>query len=328
MAAERWRDDLRLDRIPEPATGRRASRGFVWFVGAGPGDPELMTLRGARLLRTADIVLHDALVHPAILDEVSGQRIDVGKRCGRHSMRQEEISALIVDLAARGRRVVRLKGGDSGVLGRVGEEALALAERDLPFEIVPGVSSATAVTSAAGIPLTHRGLADSFVVATARRRDDGRDFSIPTYSASTTVVLMMASGTVSDWREQLLRSGYPADLPVALISAGCTELARVVETSVDEVEEDLEQAGLQTPILAVVGWVVTLRERLAGGLVRLAPVENKGRGTFWGGAEPTCSEGIPASAASSGRSEALAEPPRRPWSGLERSQRKDGVCFR
>ncbi|MBW1882366.1 MAG: uroporphyrinogen-III C-methyltransferase [Deltaproteobacteria bacterium] len=328
MAAQRWRNDLRLDRIPEPASGRRASRGFVWFVGAGPGDPELLTLRGARLLRTADVVLHDALVHPAILDEVTGQRIDVGKRCGRHSMRQEEISALIVDLALRGRRVVRLKGGDSSVLGRVGEEALVLAERDIAFEIVPGVSSATAVTSAAGIPLTHRGLADSFVVATARRRDDGRDFSIPTYAASTTVVLMMASRTVSDWREQLLRSGYPAELPVALISAGCTELARVVETSVAEVEEDLEQAGLQTPILAVVGWVVTLRERLAGGLVRLAPAERKSRGVFWGGAEHACSEGIPASTVSSGPSGMQVGTPRRPWPSIERSQGKDGACFR
>jgi siroheme synthase len=172
-----------------------------------------MTLRGARLLRTADVVLHDALVHPAILDEVGGRRVDVGKRCGRHSMRQEEISALIADLAAQGMRVVRLKGGDSSVLGRLGEEALVLAERNIPFEIVPGVSSATAVTSAAGIPLTHRGLADSFVVAAAHRRDGGSNFSIPTYSASTTVVLLMASRTVADWSEQLLRSGYPADLP-------------------------------------------------------------------------------------------------------------------
>jgi uroporphyrin-III C-methyltransferase len=281
MATERRRNDLPPGGILGPRPGR-ASPGFVWFVGAGPGDPELITLRGAHLLRTADVVLHDALVHPAMLDGVTGRRIHVGKRCGRHSMRQEDISALLVDLAGQGQRVVRLKGGDSGVLGRVAEEALPLAERNIPFEIVPGVSSATSVTSAAGIPLTHRGLADSFVVATAHRRADrrdaGRDFSIPTYSARTTVVLLMASATVADWREQLLRSGYPANLPVALISAGCTELERVVETSVAEVEDDLEKAGLQTPILAVVGWVVTLRERLAGGLARLAPDERKGRG--------------------------------------------------
>ncbi len=245
----------------------------MWFVGAGPGDPELMTLRGLRLVRGADIVLHDALVHPAILDEVAGQLLDVGKRCGRHSMRQEEISELIASLAARGNRVVRLKGGDSSVLGRVGEEALVLAERNIPFEIVPGVSSATAVSSAAGIPLTHRGLADSFLVATAHRRDGSRDFSIPMYSANTTVVLLMASGTVAAWSEQLLQSGYPTDLPIALISAGCTERERVVETNVADVQGDLLNTGLETPILAVVGWVVTLRGRLAGGLARLAPGE-------------------------------------------------------
>jgi uroporphyrin-III C-methyltransferase len=233
-----------------------------------------MTLRGARLLRSADVVLHDALVHPAILDEISGRRIDVGKRCGRHSMQQEEISALIADLAARGERVVRLKGGDSSVLGRVGEEALTLVERDIPFEIVPGVSSATAVTSAAGIPLTHRGLANSFVVATAHRRNQEGDLPIPAYAERTTVVLLMANGSVSDWREQLLRSGYPPGLPVALISAGCTEFERVVETNVADVVDDLATAELETPMLAVVGWVVTLRERLAGGLTRRAPGES------------------------------------------------------
>lgn len=279
MATDRCRIDGPPDKALEP---RPASRGFVWFVGAGPGDPELLTLRGARLLRGADVVLYDALVHPAVLDEVRGQLVDVGKRCGRHSMQQDEISALIADFAAQGQRVVRLKGGDSSVLGRVGEEALVLAERNIPFEIVPGVSSATAVTSAAGIPLTHRGLADSFVVATAHRRDGSGDFSIPTYATRTTVVLLMASGTVADWSEQLLRSGYPAELPIALISAGCTERERVVETNVAAVEEDLEQAGLETPVLAVVGWVVTLRGRLSAGLARLAPDERKDRGTLPG----------------------------------------------
>lgn len=275
------------DRIPVTCStpgGRRASRGFVWFVGAGPGDPELMTLRGARLLRTADVVLHDALVHPAILDEVSGQCVNVGKRCGQHSMQQEDISALIVALAAQGQRVVRLKGGDSSVLGRIGEEALVLAERNIPFEIVPGVSSATAVSSAAGIPLTHRGLADSFVVVAAHRREGGGDFSIPSYAARTTVVLLMANGTVENWSEQLLRSGYPADLPIALISAGCTERERIVETRISDVGDDLRKAGLETPILAVVGWVVTLRGRLAGGLSRQAPDEQESRGRLRDGA--------------------------------------------
>ncbi len=203
---------------------------------------------------------------------------------------------------------MRLKGGDSSVLGRVGEEALVLAERDIRFEIVPGVSSATAVTSTAGIPLTHRGLADSFVVATAHRRADrcsgDRDFSIPSYAASTTVVLLMAGGTVAEWAEQLSRSGYPPNLPVGLISAGCTERERVVETNVADVATDLERAGLETPILAVVGWVVTLRRRLAGGLARLAPDQQDGKGPV-----RKCPSWLPTSSLTVPRSLAVRESP-------------------
>jgi len=283
MAAAHDRRTAERNSKPRPAPAASDGKGFVWFVGAGPGDPDLITLRGARLLQTADIVLHDALIHPAILDEIAGQRIDVGKRCGRHAMRQEDISQLLAELAASGKHVVRLKGGESSVLGRIGEEALCLMEHDISFEIVPGVSSATGVTSAAGIPLTHRGLADSFVVATAHRRDGGRDFSIPTYSPRTTVVLLMASETVADWSEQLLLSGYPADLPVALISAGCTERERVIETDVEHVADDLGEAGLETPILAVAGWVVTFRERLARGLARSTPDERKVKRAARGG---------------------------------------------
>jgi uroporphyrin-III C-methyltransferase len=234
-----------------------------------------MTLKGARLIRDADVVLYDALVHPAVLEDATGARICVGKRCGRYAMRQEEISTLIAELASQGQCVVRLKGGDSSVLGRVGEEALVLAQRQIPFEIVPGVSSATGVPSAAGIPLTHRGIADSFVVATAHRHSGDDNFSIPTYSPRTTVVLLMARSTIHEWSEQLLGSGYPADLPVALISAGCTERERVAVTNVGLAEDDMREAGFETPILAVVGWVVTLRKRLAGGLAYMAPEDNK-----------------------------------------------------
>ncbi|MBW2385055.1 MAG: uroporphyrinogen-III C-methyltransferase [Deltaproteobacteria bacterium] len=255
------------------AAGRVAgdARGFVSLVGAGPGDPELITLRGWRALQSADVVVYDALVEPALLREVSAPLIDAGKRCGRHGMSQEAICALLVELALAGKRVVRLKGGDPNVLGRVGEEALALGEAGVRFEIVPGVTSATAVPSAAGIPVTHRGLADSFVVLTAHRQGEHATLSIPTYDPRTTVVLLMARGTVAAWREQLLRRGYPEDLPLAVISAGCTPRQRVVETTVAGVPEAMARASLDAPVLAIAGWVVTLRAELASGVADRAP---------------------------------------------------------
>jgi uroporphyrin-III C-methyltransferase len=242
--------------------GGEGDAGFVWLVGAGPGDLDLITLRGWRALQAADLVLYDALVGPELLREVSAPLIDVGKRCGHHGMSQERICALLVDLALEGRRVVRLKGGDPNVLGRVGEEALALDAAGIPFEIVPGITSAIAVPSAAGIPVTHRGLADSFQVLTAHREGEHSTLSIPSYDPRTTLVLLMARGTVATWREQLLRRGHPEDLPVAVISAGCTPRQRVVETTLADVERAMARASLDTPVLAIAGWVVTLRARL------------------------------------------------------------------
>ena len=259
----------RLALIPDaPATPEAPSRapqprdGCVWFVGAGPGDPDLITLRGWRALQQADLVLFDSLVDVRMLDGLSAECLYVGKRCGRHSMSQEEINALLIESARSGRRVVRLKGGDPSVLGRVGEEALQLAERDLPFELIPGVTSATAVPMLAGIPITHRGLADSFVVATAHRRSKEMDLSIPRYNAETTLVLLMARATADAWQTALVAGGYPSDLPVALVSAGSTPEQRIVITTVANALGDLYAAELPTPVLAVVGRVVELHDRL------------------------------------------------------------------
>lgn len=237
-------------------------RGFVWFVGAGPGDPDLITLRGWRALEGADLVLYDSLVDLRLLEGLAAECIYVGKRCGRHSMTQAQIIDRLARFALAGHRIVRLKGGDPAVLGRVGEEALGLAALDVPFEIVPGVTSATAVPELAGIPVTHRGIADSFVVATAHRRTEELGLSIPVYSAETTLVLLMARATAAAWSSELQARGYPGELPVALISAGGSDRQRVVETSVSEALRDLREANLDTPVLAVVGWVVRLRSRL------------------------------------------------------------------
>jgi uroporphyrin-III C-methyltransferase len=242
--------------------GVEQMRGFVWFVGAGPGDPDLITLRGWRALEGADLVFYDSLVDRRLIDGLAAECIYVGKRCGRHSATQDQIIERLANSALAGHRVVRLKGGDPAVLGRVGEEALGLAALDIPFEIVPGVTSATAVPELAGIPVTHRGTADSFVVATAHRRAGEPGPSIPAYSAGTTLVLLMARATAEKWNAELEARGYPADLPVALISAGCSNGQRVVETSVATAVRDLREANLDTPVLAVVGWVVQLRSRL------------------------------------------------------------------
>ncbi|MBW2395681.1 MAG: uroporphyrinogen-III C-methyltransferase [Deltaproteobacteria bacterium] len=248
-------EDSRVERTP--------MKGFVWFVGAGPGDPDLMTLRGWRAVQEADVVLYDSLVDPRLIDGLQAECIYVGKRCGRHSMSQQEITRLLVRLARAGRRVVRLKGGDPAVLGRLGEEALCLAESDIPFEVVPGVTSATAVPELAGIPVTHRGLADSFVVASAHGCMDSPGLSIPPYQPRTTLVLMMARATADAWQRQLVERGYPLDLPAALISRGASAAQRVLVSSVGCAVEDLRSCDLETPVLAVIGRVVTLHAQLA-----------------------------------------------------------------
>ncbi|MBI2185983.1 MAG: uroporphyrinogen-III C-methyltransferase [Acidobacteria bacterium] len=237
--------------------------GSVAFVGAGPGDPELITLRGWRVLQQADVVLYDSLVDTRLLEDLDAELVFVGKRCGNHHMPQEEITELLVHFAFEGKRVVRLKGGDPTVFGRTGEEALRLAQFGIPFEIVPGVSSAVAVPALAGIPVTHRGLADAVCVLSAHRQEHDPELSIPLYHPRTTLVLLMALQTVETWTPQLLARGYPADLPVAFVCAGATERQRVVVTTVSRAAADAQAAGLGSPALAVVGRVVGLRDRLA-----------------------------------------------------------------
>lgn len=236
--------------------------GMVSFVGAGPGDPELITLKGWRALQAADVVLYDSLVNRRLVDGLSGELIFVGKRCGSHAMRQEWINHLLAQQACSGRQVVRLKGGDPNVLGRVGEELLYLAERDIPYQVIPGVSSATAAPIFAGIPITMRGIADSFAVVTAHRRQDRPDFSIPPFNANATLVLMMALRTTARWRAQLLQQGYPAAWPVAFISCGGTDQQRVLVSTIADAAEAVCDAGLTSPLLVVVGRVVGLHESL------------------------------------------------------------------
>lgn len=198
--------------------------GFVWLVGAGPGDPDLLTRRAARVLADADLVLYDALVSPAALELAPrAQRFPVGKRAGRASMDQETIHRLMVSAARRGRRVVRLKGGDPFVCGRGGEEALALIAAGVPFEVVPGVSSALAAPAAAGIPVTHRGLASAFVVVSGHAESAFRPVLETLAARSATVVVLMGIAARAAIASLLVVRGWPESTPAAIVHGAFTD---------------------------------------------------------------------------------------------------------
>jgi len=241
------------------------SVGTVYLVGAGPGDPGLLTIRGLELLRRAEVVIFDRLVNPVLLDEAppGALRIFAGKRTETHSLPQEQINALMIAHARRGRWVVRLKGGDPFVFGRGGEEAEALAEAGVPFEVVPGVSSAVAVPAYAGIPLTHRRLSSSFAVLTGHE-DASKDEPAVDWerlaTAVDTLVVLMGARSLPKIVERLLAHGRSPETPVALIRWGTTEAQ---ETITGRLADILDKArALQPPVVAVIGNVVSVRDRL------------------------------------------------------------------
>ena len=243
--------------------------GTVALVGAGPGDPGLITVRGRDLLRGADVVVYDRLVHPKLLDEAPPEvrLVFAGKACGVHAMSQDAINALLISEARQGRRVVRLKGGDPFVFGRGAEEALALAEAGIPFEVVPGVTSAVAVPAAAGIPLTHRGVASSVAVVTGHAGGGG---SPPVHwdrlaGAVDTVVVLMGLANLRRIARELIAHGRDPRTPAALIERGTTEAQRTVTTTLDRLADDAVAAGLEPPVVAVIGDVVSLRDQLGAG---------------------------------------------------------------
>jgi uroporphyrin-III C-methyltransferase len=241
--------------------------GTVYLVGAGPGDPELLTVRGARLLARAGAVVHDALVNPALLDLAppSAPRHDVGRRAGERLLPLEEVSALLVRLAREHDTVVRLKGGDPFVFGRGGEEALALRAAGIPFEVVPGVTSGIAALAYAGIPLTHRGVASSATFVTGHRvspdalRDTRGD---PFTRRDGTLVVYMGLGRLEEIAEELVRGGRPPDTPAAVIESGTYPDEKTVEGTLATIAALTRDAGVAGPSLLVVGDVVRLRDQL------------------------------------------------------------------
>ena len=240
--------------------------GSVALVGAGPGDPGLMTVRGLALLRRAEVVVYDRLVDRRLVREAPrARRIFAGKASGDHALPQDEINALLIRHARRGRRVVRLKGGDPFVFGRGGEEAEALAAAGVPFEVVPGVSSAVAAPAYAGIPLTHRGVASSFAVVTGHECAKGRDrvdwARIAT--AVDTLVVLMGVAALPRIARELIAHGRSRDTPVALVRWGTTERQIVLTGRLDDIAARARDVRLESPVVIVIGDVVTLAARLA-----------------------------------------------------------------
>ena len=238
------------------------------LVGAGPGDPGLLTLRAAQLLGEADVVLVDRLVHPDVLAHCrpDTEVVDVGKTSWTGTApRQEEINALLVAHARAGRRVGRLKGGDPFVFGRGSEEAQALADAGVPFEVVPGVTSAVAVPAYAGIPVTARGVTQDVCVVTGHLDPDDPGSRVRWQALATgpgTLVILMGQDRLPLLTSGLIRHGRPAGTPAACIEQGTTEHQRVVVSTLEHLARDVAAAGLRAPVTTVVGDVVRLREQL------------------------------------------------------------------
>jgi uroporphyrin-III C-methyltransferase len=244
----------------------RAPIGRVFLVGAGPGDPDLLTLRAARLLAQADVVVYDHLVGEGVLELIGAQaeQIYVGKERSHHSMAQDDINALLVRQARLGRQVVRLKGGDPFVFGRGGEELQVLAAHGIAFEVVPGITAACGVASYAGIPLTHRDHAQSCLFVTGHLKDGSCNLDWPALARPRqTVVIYMGLGGLVDICAQLIAHGVAADMPAAVVQQGTTLDQRVVAATLTDLPARVSEAGLQSPCLIIVGEVVRLHEQLA-----------------------------------------------------------------
>jgi uroporphyrin-III C-methyltransferase/precorrin-2 dehydrogenase/sirohydrochlorin ferrochelatase len=251
-------------------------KGHVSLVGAGPGDPELLTRKAVSRLRHADLVLYDALVDPHVLTIARrARRFFVGKRAGRHALSQQEIHALMIRAAKRGQRVVRLKGGDPFVFGRGGEEALALQAAGIPFDVVPGVTSALAAPALAGIPVTHRGLSAAFLVVSGHDADVFARAVAALTPHAITLVILMGSSRRAALAAQLIARGWSAHTAAAIVADGSRPQQQVWRGSLGDLAADAAALDGEAPAVIVIGDVAALR--LNGGIA--LPDEARARAT-------------------------------------------------
>ncbi|MHC4328075.1 MAG: uroporphyrinogen-III C-methyltransferase [Planctomycetota bacterium] len=236
------------------------SKGKIYLVGAGPGDAELITLKGYELIRRADVILHDHLIPMELLHlaKVDAEIISVGKFASQHTMSQDQINALLIEKAADARIVVRLKGGDPFVFGRGGEEVEACAEAGIDFEVVPGVTSALAAPSYAGIPPTHRDFTPNIAIVTGHRKDK-KEIEIPN---AGTIVFLMGVANIRKIIDSLLKAGWPPQTKIAAVENGTRYNQRVITGTLENFVQTVHDASLGTPAIFIVGKVVELHEKL------------------------------------------------------------------
>ena len=239
--------------------------GKVYLVGAGPGDPGLLTLKAADLLKTADVIVYDRLIQEEVLAlaKPSAERIYMGQPIGRHESRQDEVHALLLQKSREGKLVVRLKGGDPFLFGRGGEEAEYLAEHGIPFEVIPGVSSALAAPRAAGIAVTHRDLASSVTIVTGHEcKSEPSRIDWDALSKLDTLVFLMGVHNLRKISRSLIEHGRSPETPAAMIQMAFWPGQQVVTGTLARIADEVERSGIQPPATLVVGEVVRLREKL------------------------------------------------------------------
>jgi uroporphyrin-III C-methyltransferase len=246
-------------------TSRKTSNGIVYLIGAGPGDPELLTLKALKCIKDADIALVDDLVGNEIKDLVRKECeiIEVGKRAGKHKKTQEEINQLMVRLAKGGKRVARIKGGDPFVFGRGGEEAEFLAKNSVRFSVVPGISSAIAAPELAAIPLNHRNFSPAILIITGREREGEERIKWEEIAnLNVTLVILMGVTRLGEIVGRLLKGGKDPNTPVAIVEKATTQEQRVVEGKLSNIVEIASKKEVKAPAVIVIGDVVSLRDTL------------------------------------------------------------------
>jgi uroporphyrin-III C-methyltransferase len=243
------------------------TKGNVYLVGAGPGDPKLITVYGLECIQKSDVILYDRLVNKKLLDHArpEAELIFCGKLPGKHELIQEQIHELLVEKALEGKVVTRLKGGDPCVFGRVGEEAEVLADHDITFEIVPGITSGIAAPAYAGITVTHRDYASSFAIVTghgrAEKQEDHLNWAALAQGIDT-IAFYMGVGNLHYICKKLIENGKKADTPVAVIQWGTTEKQKTITGTLSSIEKSVQLAGIKHPSIIIVGEVVNLRKKI------------------------------------------------------------------